>query len=71
MTKHEAAIIQAYTGTVMLIGEDLKIFYGYVFELLKHRIFTHEFPLYADKIKELSKPDFIELCMNLKEEDSE
>lgn len=71
MTKHEAAIIEAYTGTVMLIGEDLKIFYGYVFELLKHRIFTHEFPLYADRIKELSKPDFIELCMNLKEEDSE
>ena len=71
MTKHEAAIIQAYMGTVMLAGEDLRIFYDYVFKLLKHRIFTHEFLLYADRIKELSKPDFIELCMNLKEEDSE
>ena len=66
MTKHEAAIIQAYTGTVMLTGNDLDIFYDYVYELLKQRIFTHEFPLYADKIKELSYPDFVNLCENLR-----
>ena len=26
---------------------------------------THEFPKYADKLKELSKPDFIEICRRL------
>lgn len=71
MTKREAAVIMAYTGTTMLTGNDLKIFYNYISKLLKHRIFTNEFLLYADRIKELSKPDFIDLCMNLKEEDSE
>ena len=28
-------------------------------------IMTHEFLAYADKLKELIKPDFIEICRNL------
>ena len=27
--------------------------------------YTHEFPKYADKLKELSKSDFIEICRKL------
>ena len=29
MTKHEAAVIQAYTGIVMLTGDDRKYIYEY------------------------------------------
>ena len=50
MTKHEAAVIETYTGIVMLTGDNTK----YVYE-------------YADKLKELSKPDFIEICRNLED----
>lgn len=34
-------------------------------KLKMHPIYTHEFPKYADKLKELSKPDFIEICRKL------
>ena len=54
MTKHEAAVIQAYTGIAMLVGDDFPIF-------------THEYPDREEEIKELSKPDFIEICKNLEE----
>ena len=67
MTKHEAAIIQAYTGYVMLAGDDSSIFYRYCDDLLGFPMWTHEYPEYAEKLKELSKPDFIELCRNLEE----
>ena len=67
MTKHEAAIVEAYTGITMLTGDDIGIFYEYVYKLLGHPILTHELLFYADKIKELSYPDFVNLCKNLKE----
>ena len=67
MSKKEAAIIQAYTGYVILTGDDLGIFYAYCEKLLGFPIFTHEYIEYADKIKELSKPDFIEICKNLED----
>lgn len=66
MTKHEAAIVEAYTGIIILTGDDMQIFQKYVAKLLGHPTFTHEFPLYADKIKELSYPDFVNLCENLR-----
>ena len=65
MTKHEAVAIETYTGVVMLTGDDRKLIYEYAEKLLGFPIFTHEFPIYADKLKELSKPDFIEICRNL------
>lgn len=67
MTKHEAAIIQAYTGITMLVGDDFQIFTKYCADLLGHPIFTHEYPDYEEKIKELSKTDFIEICRNLED----
>lgn len=67
MTKHEAAVIQAYTGIAMLTGDDFQIFTKYCEDLLGHSIFTHEYPDCEQEIKELSKPDFIEICKNLEE----
>ncbi len=67
MTKHEAAIIQAYTGCTMLVGDDLRIFWQYCEDLLGFPLWTHEYPEYASKLKELSKSDFIELCRNLED----
>lgn len=67
MTKHEAAVIMAYTGIAMLVGDDFQIFTKYCKDLLGHPIFTHEYPDFEEKIKELSKPDFIEICRNLED----
>ena len=67
MTKKEAVVIEIFTGICMLTGNDRKYAYEYAEKLLGFPIFTHEFPEYADKLKELSKPDFIEICRNLED----
>ena len=67
MTKREAVVVETYTGIVMLTGNDRKYAYEYAEKLLGFPIFTHEFLEYADKLKELSKPDFIEICRNLED----
>ena len=53
MTKREAAIVMAYTGTTMLVGDDIGIFWSYC--------------SLAEKIKEYSKKDFIDICKNLED----
>lgn len=67
MTKHEAAVIMAYTGKVTLIGDDIGIFWKYCYELLGFPIYTHEYLEYADRIKVLSKPDFLKICEDLED----
>ena len=67
MTKQEAAVIEIYTGIVMLTGDDRKLIYEYAEKLLGFPISTHEFPECADRLKELSKSDFIEICKNLED----
>jgi len=62
MTNRECAIVMAYTGISMLQGEKLKYFYDYVSEILGEPVWTHEFYIRADEIKEKSKTDFIRLC---------
>lgn len=62
MTKHEAAVIMAFTGIVTLTGDDLKYFYEYTAELLGRPTYTHEMPSKSEAIKERSKPDFVKLC---------
>lgn len=62
MTKRECAIIMAYTGAVMLTGEDTFYFYEYLYDICGRPIFTHEIGTKADEIKAKSKNDFIELC---------
>lgn len=71
MTKKECAIVMAYTGIAMLQGEDITdYFYKYVHDLFGRPVYTHELARkeIADKLKELSKPDFIELCRTATEE---
>lgn len=72
MTKHECAIVSAYTGINMLHGDDLKYFYKYIEDLIGRPVFTHEL---ADrelrrKIEAKAMPDFIELCMNATEDEN-
>lgn len=67
MTKREAAVIEIYTGIVMLVGEDRRYAYEYASKLLGKPIYTHEFPMFAQFLKEKAKPDFIEICKNLEE----
>lgn len=67
MTKHEAAVIETFTGICMLTGDDRKYVYEYTEKLFGFPIFTHELPKYADKLKELSRPDFIKICRNLED----
>lgn len=68
MTKHEAAVIMAYTGVVMLKGDDINVFWKYCESIYGRAIWTHEYPALAEKIKDLSKKDFIEICKNLEGE---
>lgn len=62
MTKHECAVIMAFTGVVMLKGNDLDIFYEYVAKILGRPVYTHEIGILADEIKESARADFIRLC---------
>lgn len=65
MTKYEAAVIMAYTGVCLLVGDDMSYFQRYVCGLLGHPIWSHEYPAYADKIKELSAADFRDIMEHL------
>lgn len=62
MTKQECAVIQAYTGTTMLQGDDLEIFYSYIEHLMGRPVFTHEIPDLEPMISRLSKKDFLMIC---------
>lgn len=62
MTKHECAVVMAYTGTVMLTGEDLDIFYKYIAEKMGRPVFSHEIPTLSAEIKIMAVNDFLELC---------
>lgn len=67
ITKHECAVVMAYTGIAMLQGEDLGVFYSYVENLLDMPIWTHSLPELAEQIQEKSKADFLEICKNATE----
>jgi HEPN domain-containing protein len=71
MTKHECAVIMAYTGTCMLAGENFSIFHKYIEEILGRPVYTHEMYELADEIKEKSKDDFLELCKTATDEGNE
>lgn len=66
MTKNEAAVIMAYTGQVMLAGDDFDIFHLYIQKILKRPVFTYELGSESvwDEIKEKSKNDFLDICKN-------
>lgn len=64
MTVRECAIIEAYTGVCMTVGENREYFYKYLEELLDRPVFTHELAdeHIVNEIKTLSLRDFQELC---------
>ena len=62
ITKQQLAILEMYTGFVMLTGKDRRFFYEYAEKLLGHKIYTHEYPKYADVLKEMAYPDFVDIC---------
>lgn len=68
MTDKEKAIVMAYTGIAMLIGDKFDIFHRYIQEKLGRPIWTHELASKEiwTQIKEATKEDFKRLC---KEED--
>jgi len=70
MTKHECAIVTAFTGITMLTGEDIGIFYKYIEDKIGRPIWTHELaaPEMWHRIKEACKEDFIELCRTATDE---
>lgn len=67
MTKKEAVVIETFTGICMLEGNDRNLAYQYAEELLGYPVMTHDFANreLMSRLKELSKPDFIEICKNL------
>lgn len=65
MTKREAAVIGAYTGILVGKFSDMQT---YVEGLLGRPVFTHELgdKAFTKKIKELAKPDFLDICGDVK-----
>lgn len=64
MTKHECAVIMAFTGVAMLKGNDLDVFYEYVAKILCRPVYSHEMAMLSEEIKEASRNDFVQLCRN-------
>lgn len=61
MTKHEAAVIGAFTG--VLCG-DFGDLHEYIEKVMDRPVFTHEMgdKEFMDKVKDKTKPDFIAIC---------
>ena len=72
MTDHEKAIVMAYTGYAMLVGDRLKTFYDYVESKVGYRPMTHELASqrFIVNLHDASKDDFIELCKEEDQDDS-
>ena len=64
MTKHECAVVTAYTGISMLKGNDLKYLYNYLSGLIGRPVYTHEIPAVAEAYKEQIREDFLAICRN-------
>ena len=69
MTKHECAIVTAYTEISMLRGDDLKHLYRHLSGFIGRPIFSHEIPAVCMQYRDQIREDFIALCRNAKEAD--
>ena len=69
MTKHECAIVTAYTEISMLRGDDLKHLDRYLSGFIGRPIFSHEIPAVCMQYRDQIQEDFIALCRNAKEAD--
>lgn len=70
MTKQECAIVMAYTGIVMLTGDNLSIYYKYLNDIMGRPVYTHELASkeIQEQIKEKSTDDFLKLCREASDE---
>lgn len=64
MTKHECAVVTAYTDISMLKDDDLKYLYDYLSGFIGRPVYTHEIPAVAAANREQIREDFITLCRN-------
>ena len=69
MTKHECAVVTAFTGISMLKGKDLRYLYNYLSGFIGRPVYSHEIPAVAETYNEQIREDFLELCRNAKEAD--
>lgn len=70
MTDKEKAIVMAYTGIAMLVGDKFDIFHQYIEEKMGRPIWTHELAskeVWAE-IKEATREDFNRLCREIPSE---
>lgn len=71
MTKQECAIVTAHTGITMLRGDDLKYLYHYLSEIIGRPVFSHEIPAVCEQFRDRIKEDFIALCRDASDDNSE
>lgn len=69
MTKHECAVVTAYTDVSMLKGDDMKYLYDYLSGFIGRPVYTHELSVVALHYREQIREDFLALCRNAKEDD--
>lgn len=62
VTKHECAVVTAYTEISMLCGDDLKYLYDYLSGFIGRRVYTHEIPAVCMKFREQIREDFLAIC---------
>ena len=68
MTKREAAVIMAVSGTCLLAGEDFNVFHKYVESLMKRPVWTHGLPALSDEIRRRAHPDLVRICRELEDD---
>lgn len=64
MTKHECAVVTAYTDIAMLKGNDLKYLYGYLSGIIGRPVYSHEIPAVCMQFRDKIREDFLALCRN-------
>lgn len=68
MTKHECAVITAYTDISMLKGNDMKYLYDYLSGIIGRPVYSHEIPAVIDQYRNTAiRNDFLALCRNAEE----
>ena len=71
MTKHECAIVTAYTEITMLKGDDLGYLYRYLSGIIGRPVYSHEISKVIDQYRDTTiKNDFLALCRNATEDES-
>ena len=62
MTLKEKVICEAYTGICFCTGEDRNALYKYLSEKMGRPVYSHEFATNFEKIRDISREDFVKVC---------